>query len=107
MGTSTRLILGVANLLLFLRPRVDTQHCSARINPPELDGPESWPINKPPFDMAFMSSFVHSFLSSVQPNPFPKGMFLSHIRSNMSLYFVLMQLCCVNMPNEKERRDCI
>ncbi|XP_053477313.1 prominin-2 [Ictalurus furcatus] len=81
MGTSMRLILGVVNLLLFLRTCVSTQHCPAGIIPPELDSPESWSVHKPPFDTGFMSSIVHSFLSSVQPNPFPKDLFIQILNS--------------------------
>lgn len=102
MGTSTSLILGVVNLLLFLRTCVSTQHCPAGIIPPELDSPESWSVHKPPFDTGFMSSIVHSFLSSVQPNPFPKGKLISSICSNMFLYFVQMHLCCVKYATQEE-----
>ncbi|KAB5581686.1 hypothetical protein PHYPO_G00178600 [Pangasianodon hypophthalmus] len=79
MGTSMRLILGVVNLLLFLWPCVSTQHCPAGIIPPELDGPESIP--KSPVQDGYMSPIVHSFLSSVQPNPFPKDLFIKILKS--------------------------
>ncbi|KAK3573057.1 hypothetical protein QTP86_012302 [Hemibagrus guttatus] len=80
MGSSMRLILGVVNLLLFLLPCVSTQHCPAKISPPDLDSPESWPVQKP-FHTGFMSSIVHSFLSSVQPNRFPKELFIKVLKS--------------------------
>ncbi|KAF4090400.1 hypothetical protein AMELA_G00051350 [Ameiurus melas] len=80
MGTIMRLILGVVNLLLFLRTCVSTQHCPAGIISPELDSPESWSVHKP-FDTGFMSSIVHSFLGSVQPNPFPKDLFIQILNS--------------------------
>ncbi|KAG7334027.1 hypothetical protein KOW79_002434 [Hemibagrus wyckioides] len=79
MRTSMRLIIGVVNLLLFLLPCISTQHCPAKISPPDLDSPESWPVQKP-LHTGFMSSIVHSFLSSVQPNHFPKGLFIKVLK---------------------------
>ncbi|KAI5616235.1 prominin-2 precursor [Silurus asotus] len=79
MGTSTRVILAVLDLLLFLYPCACTQNCSSRIVPPELDGPQIWPVNKP--QNGFMSSIVDSFLSSVQPNPFPKELLIKTLNS--------------------------
>ncbi|MCJ8730539.1 hypothetical protein PDJAM_G00185710 [Pangasius djambal] len=85
MGTSMRLILGVMNLLLFLWPCVSTQHCPAGIIPPELDSPESWSVHESPVQAGYMSTIVHSFLSSVQPNPFPKDLFIKIMNSWSSM----------------------
>ncbi|XP_046728719.1 prominin-2 [Silurus meridionalis] len=79
MGTSTRVILAVLDLLLFLYPCACTQNCSSRIVPSELDGPQIWPVNKP--HNGFMSSIIDSFLSSVQPNPFPRELLIKTLNS--------------------------
>ncbi|XP_062851671.1 prominin-2 [Trichomycterus rosablanca] len=74
METSTWQITGVLNLLLFFWPCVSTQSCPARPNISELDSPEYWPIQKTQSGTNYMSSIVHSFLNSVQPNLFPKDL---------------------------------
>ncbi|KAM9477911.1 prominin-2 isoform 1-T3 [Clarias gariepinus] len=81
MGTGTRLILGVVNLLLYLRLCASAEHCPGEIMPPELEGPESGSVYISPNDVFFMSSVVHSFLSTVQPNPFPKDLFIQLLNS--------------------------
>ncbi|KAF5910151.1 prominin-1-A-like [Clarias magur] len=81
MGTCTRLILGVVNLLLYLRLCATAQRCPGEIIPPELDGPDSGSVYTSPNDAFFMSPVVHSFLSSVQPNPFPKDLFIQLLNS--------------------------
>lgn len=99
MWNNMRLIL-VVILLLILWPCVSAQRCPDKIIPPELKSPDSWSVQKA--HTGFMSSVVHSFLNSVQPNHFPKGKFICN---NVSLYFVLMLLCFVNVSLDKERNE--
>lgn len=44
----------------------------------ELQNPNEIP-SQLTFNSAFMSPIVHSFLDSVQPNPFPKGKFMIYV----------------------------
>ncbi|XP_047668974.1 prominin-2 [Tachysurus fulvidraco] len=82
MWTNMRLILGVI-LLLILWQCVSTQHCPDKIIPPELKSPDSWSVQKA--HTGYMSSVVHSFLNSVQPNHFPKELFIKVLNSRGSL----------------------
>ncbi|KAK1791713.1 hypothetical protein P4O66_013687 [Electrophorus voltai] len=78
-----RQMLGVFSLLLlFLCTCVSTTpeaFCPASPNPQGLEGPVYCSLQQLPVDSGFMSPFVHSFLHSVQPNPFPKELLVSVI----------------------------
>ncbi|XP_072534195.1 prominin-2 [Salminus brasiliensis] len=75
--------LGVVGLLLlFFWPCATTQpSCPVRATPPELQGPGNGSVQQTVPDGAFMSSIVHSFLRSVQPNPFPKDLLSTIVHS--------------------------
>uniref|UniRef100_A0A672R8D6 Prominin-1-A-like n=1 Tax=Sinocyclocheilus grahami TaxID=75366 RepID=A0A672R8D6_SINGR len=99
-------------LPLFLWTLVSGQpSCPIDTNRTELQTPHEIPT-KLTFNSAFMSPIVHSFLGSVQPNPFPKG-FLVCVAIGI-LYIVLMPLiglifaccrCCGNCGGRMQQKQ--
>ncbi|XP_036430141.1 prominin-2 [Colossoma macropomum] len=75
--------LGILSLLLLsLWPCMTAQpSCPVRATPPELEMPGKWSVQPNSADGGFMSSIVHSFLKSVQSNPFPKDLIIKIVNS--------------------------
>uniref|UniRef100_A0A673HQX8 Prominin-1-A-like n=1 Tax=Sinocyclocheilus rhinocerous TaxID=307959 RepID=A0A673HQX8_9TELE len=88
MNMRSRMKVGVfwsGILPLFLWTFVSGQpSCPIETNRTELQTPYEIPT-KLTFNSAFMSPIVHSFLGSVQPNPFPKGELIMINDKNFSM----------------------
>ncbi|XP_066535911.1 prominin-2 [Hoplias malabaricus] len=84
MGSAIRRhVVGVFCLLLLVFwPCINTQMaCPVKETPPLLETPGNLSAPEIDFGSGFMSSFVHSFLQTVQPNPFPEDLFKTIVNS--------------------------
>ncbi|XP_007249531.3 prominin-2 [Astyanax mexicanus] len=94
MGTGMRRkLLGVFSLLLlFIGPCTTTHpYCPAKAAPPDINGPANGTVQQMSLDGSFLSQITHSFLRTVQPNPFPKDL-LSTISNSRATTETIQQV---------------